>query len=257
MVFKKEFLMKIRNIYFQLLFVLIIILSLTSCGVNGPGSNLTQQTSLPYPAVEAPYPSPNQSTALAESRLAVTLSSSFAATSSAFPIPTPYLQPTDTYSEHDPVCFVDPSHRFSLVIAPGWYASPMGGHSVTLYNYDYRHIAEQDDVFSNGGMKVSLDVLDVVQGTNFDQYVEDRIEVEQQAAENRLIVTDPISYTLGAYSGVAFTFSGYGLDVMEIILKDGNRIAIIGLMPANSPALPEAMSILSSLDLSGLESCTK
>jgi hypothetical protein len=247
--------------YLHLLFVLIS-LSLVSCRTREPKSNHSPQSSYPFPGGVVAYPSAQQSTPIKGSLLETDQAYSLSATLTAIARPTITVPPTYTYSVNRSVCFIDPSLGFSLNLASGWYASSWydsntGVSSVTLFNYDYKNPTIPNEVIPKGGMKVSLDVLDLVQGTDFDQFVEDRIKDNESATDNRLNITNPISYTLGTYSGVAFSASGYGPDVMEIILINGNRIAIIGLMPADSPAMQEAISILSSLDLSGLEPCKK
>ncbi len=256
--------------HFHLFWVvgIVTLFSLVGCAKDIAKSNIA------YPGGETAYPSINQVTVGGEKSIAETAypplievtaggevwiaetqSASFAATMTAVPRPALTALPTDTYSENNPVCYIDPLSRFSLVVAPGWYATPLGGYALILYNYDYNDPGLQHDIFSKGGMKVSLDVVDLPPEKDFDQFVQDRIIVEKEGAEIQVTVTDPIRYTLSAYSGVTFTVSGYYPDVMEILLQSGNRIAIIGLMPANSPALTQAMSILSSLDLFNSESC--
>ena len=55
---------------------------------------------------------------------------------------------------------------------------------------------------------------------------------------------------LGRYEGVTFMRTGLDYTIMEIVLPlSGGRVMSISLRPADSPALAEALTMLSTMEI--------
>jgi hypothetical protein len=138
-----------------------------------------------------------------------------------------------------------------LQLLPGWHAA-VGGTTV-IVNYDETNLGSEGD-FPPGAMKIQIGVGVLEQGQTFEQWLSNWISVSVAAPPDSglspITATWPTRSTIGRYEGVTYFLNGQP-RVQEIILplNDG-RIIIIGLTPADSPALPEALSILSPLNVS-------
>jgi hypothetical protein len=165
-------------------------------------------------------------------------------------MPSPQPTPSPT-PEGIPYLITDPVNHFSLILLPGWHAH-VGGTTV-IFNYDDENFGGEGN-FPPGGLKIQFGVGDLEPKQSFEQWlakwIASSIAPPPGSSSPSLTATEPRPYTLGKYRGVTY-FIDADPRIMEIVfpLTDG-RIMVIGLMPAGSLALPEALSILSTLDIS-------
>lgn len=186
------------------------------------------------------------------------------ATTAALMTAMPTLVPTLTPLPSGQRCYVDPVNNFTLLLNPGWQANPpptgAANGDTILYNYNVEAVGGSE--VGGGGdlpqdaMKIQMAVGELNTNQTFEQWLSDRINVYgTSAAPTPLTTTVPSPYTLGRYSGVSFLISGYGPNALEIALPINGSVAVIGLIPADSPTLPEAVSMLSTLNVSDVETC--
>jgi hypothetical protein len=172
----------------------------------------------------------------------------------AAPAATSTPSPTFTPLPSGQICYVDPLNHFSLLLSPGWFADPppspdaIGGATV-LYNYD---TTDGEGIFPPGSLKIQITSDELDAGQSFDQWLSDLIAFYTSSAEPiPLTATEPTPYALGQYEGVSFVLMGQDYSSLEIVLSlNGGRVLIIGLLPSDSSALSEGLSMLSSLDAS-------
>jgi hypothetical protein len=180
----------------------------------------------------------------------------------------PSSLPTDVtpspMSEHGvvgPGCFVDKTNHLSLQLASGWNAQTSGdfgyGGTTSLYNYGPDAVKSSRDAgsYPPGGVKVTISTTMLKSGQSFEDWLSG-----WSAPKTPGVILPPPDYqpyTLGKYEGVSRLVSNDTGGTLEIILplNDG-RVVVIGVSPADSPSLSDALSILSTLDVSGTDSCS-
>jgi hypothetical protein len=154
-----------------------------------------------------------------------------------------------------PQTIADPVNHFSLNLLSGWRASvpsPNALAGVTdIVNYDVETV-EDIHGYPLGGLKIQIGAGKLPSGQSFDQWLSDWLTYRTiEFPGPRPTPTEPIPYQLGSYEGVTFTRIGLDYPVMEIALPLSNeRVMSISLVPADSPALEEALSMLSTLEVS-------
>jgi hypothetical protein len=161
------------------------------------------------------------------------------------PTPTPTVTP-----EGAPVIITDPEGNFSLQLLPGWRAH-VGG-STSIKNYDDESLSDVH-TFPPGGLKIQMGVGKLPDGQSFEQWLSDWLTYRniEEFPGPRPTSTEPIPYQLGNYQGVTFMRTGLDYTIMEIVLPlSDNRVMAISLVPADSPALAEALAMLSMLEIS-------
>jgi hypothetical protein len=180
------------------------------------------------------------------------------------PAPTGTLPPQDEFV--GPACYVDPQQRITLSLPSGWYGSaPRDTGRVgaaSFFNFD-RAAVQYDHGFPlnlpENHIKIELTHVTLSEGQSFDTWV----QVAYTSATLNTVNPIPVTvtqlepYQLGAYQGYAFgaTDAG-GLNTQTIYLNLGAGKAIaIGLDPANSSALQDALQILETLNASGGATC--
>ncbi|HLB46157.1 MAG TPA: hypothetical protein VJL59_03935 [Anaerolineales bacterium] len=262
-----DFLQVVLGVAFLAVFalVLVVVFRAVSQGGVGGAPAATQpaqgypppQETVEIPATPSPlppgYPPPVtsaveatawHSTQVAQSTaLAATVAAEIIATSCA-PTPTPQGALVG------PQTIRDPGGHFSLTLLPGWYASAVGITVIT--NYDTEKISDVH-TFPSGGLKIQIGVGKLESGQSFEQWLSNWIAVSISPPPDSglpgLTATEPQPYILGNYEGVTY-FINDEYRIMEIVLPvRDRRVIIIGLTPADSPALTEALSMLASLEV--------
>ena len=182
------------------------------------------------------------------------------------PTPTPYPtpwppdftpSPTSTPSptpEGIPAIIYDPLNRFSVTLLPGWYAYTPDANAVagvtTISNYDKRLIDDPPP----GSLSIQISIGQLEPGQSFEQWLSNwrLIETSPEYGAFGVTLTEPRPYTLGRYDGVTFIGNAPNSpSVLEIdLLTSDGRVAVIGLSPADSPILTEALQMLSTIEIS-------
>lgn len=141
-----------------------------------------------------------------------------------------------------------PSGVFSLKLLPGWFA--LVGESMSIVNYDYAE-AEQLGTVPPGGLGIQIGVDRLLEGQTFEQWQARwvALETSPDVAWSGTVASSPSPYQLGQYTGSMFTLTGPFPTIIEIDLLSHGQIVIIGLAPADSPALQEALEMLATLEI--------
>lgn len=207
-----------------------------------------------YPPPQATLPAPEATTiqmtriAQATAMEAIEATRMAALTASApppIPTPGPLIGPQTIN---------DPLNHFSLQLLPGWYASTPDSNAVvgvtTISNYDMYRIDNRPP----GGMSIHISIGQLDTDQSFDQWLSERraLETSPEYGASGVTLTEPQPYVVGRYEGVTYTAydpSGEGTMVIYLLTND-RRIVGIDLRPVGAPALPEALSMLSALEIS-------
>lgn len=143
----------------------------------------------------------------------------------------------------------DDIHHFTIYLPPGWsYSlSPYGG-AMLLANYE-----NISDYLPDGGVLIELGAGAMPLGQTITQVVESRLAYERSFEDgiSDAVFSTPEPFTLGAYTGLSYVISPtFGIKIRTIFLesKDG-RLMGINIKPADSPALPEALQVLATVEL--------
>ncbi len=165
--------------------------------------------------------------------------------------PSPTITPTAT-SEGVPYVITDPLNRISLTVFPGWYSRTPSAVAVAgvtrLANYDVYHV----DPRPPGGLDIQISAGPLDPGQTFEQWVTEwRAHITSpEFNPYNVTLTEPQPYTLGTYQGVSFIGTGdSGVGTLEIDLHHEGWVVVIGLSPADSPVLPEALAMLATLTI--------
>ena len=156
-----------------------------------------------------------------------------------------------------PQTITDPAGHYSLGLRAGWWASL--GATTVLVNYDEDTIANVNK-FAPGDLKVQISVGRVQAGQSFDQWLSDWIAIETAPAPGsgkpNLAATMPVPFKLGNYDGFQFTIdSEYPITEVDLPIDDG-WVIIIGFTPSDSPAMSEALSMLTGIEILQIPSGT-
>lgn len=192
----------------------------------------------PFPGATATLSTPN-ATVMA----AVT---SFFATRNAGTTPLPLLSEGWVY---------DPLNHFKIQVPAGWYAYTPSAGAVSGVTRINNYSSSQNE--PPGWVTIQLSAGNLAPGQTLEQWMQAWRETRLQA-EDRLVeitLTEPEPIQIGAYHG--FSYFGippadleFNVSTWEIDLAaaDG-RIMVIGIKPADSPAVPEALRLLDTLDI--------
>ena len=174
---------------------------------------------------------------------------------SPLPTPTATSEPTATSTPLPDGLIYDPVNRFSVKLLPGWYANTPDANAIigvtTISNYDMDRIDNRPP----GGVSIHISVGQLDAEQSFEQWLSDRRarETSPEYGAGGVTLTEPQPYTLGRYTGVTYTaldsFSNEGVMIIYLLTSD-RRIVGIGLRPADSPVLLDALSMLSTVDVS-------
>jgi len=180
-------------------------------------------------------------------------------TPTLYPTPwPPYFtpEPTTTSTPLPDGLIYDPLGRFSLKLLPGWRASVPSANAVSgatvIINYDDENLGGEG-AFPPGALKIQIGAGKLPAGQSFEQWLSDWLTYRtvEEFPGPRPTATEPMPYQLGRYEGVTFFRTGLDYTSMEIVLPlSDERVMAIGLVPADSPALSEALLMLSTLDVS-------
>lgn len=175
--------------------------------------------------------------------------------STSEPLHTPVSPPASTPTLEGATCFINQIAGFTLQLPSGWYIEgPWDTEFQNLfYNYDPNLYGSEGN-FPPAGQKIDLNVSPLETGISFEQWLAERRNNESSAGPVEIQLSEPVPYTLGKYTGVAYTATGYG-DVFIIHLSGDQKLISIGLWPAGSSAQQEALAMLATLDVSGNGTC--
>ncbi len=222
--------------------VAVFVLALTALFNGNPSATRSQLSPLPTATAPiSPLPTPIVTSGPTPTPYPTPRPRDFTPSPSPTPSPTP---------EGAPVIITDPEGNFSLRLLPGWRAY-VGGTTVII-NYDDENLGGEGN-FPPGALKIQIGVGKLEPGQSFEQWLSDWMAISTSFPPDfpqpTLTATDSQPYTLGRYEGVTY-FINSEPRVLEIVLpvSDGRAI-VISLTPADSPALSEALSMLSALDI--------
>jgi hypothetical protein len=185
------------------------------------------------------------------------------------PYPSPAdSQPTSPQKLTGPTCYTDGLNQFSLQLPTGWRASippdinAVGGASI-FYNYAL------DEVESNHGavelptnaVKVQITSVKLADDETFEQWIDASIQSPNSSELSKqytTTTTTPYPYEIAGYTGMAYSMQDFsGTNMLIINLQvDNDRVLIVTIMPASSPALSDALSMLSSLNTKDFGTCS-
>ncbi len=218
--------------------------------------------------------SPAQEVNLVASPVIATLPTPVIITSEPLQIPTPtlavpapqtdangYPVPSSVPSTNTPMpdgatCFVNRIAGFTLQIPSGWFMNePWDTEFINVFTNYAPKIAGSGGGFLPGEQKIDIMVfpLELEEGISFEQWVEEERMKERLSHPLPGELSEAVPYTLGSYSGVAYSIhSGTG-----IVLTDAGqeKVISISLYSEDTSAQSEALEILSTLDTSGNETC--
>jgi hypothetical protein len=161
--------------------------------------------------------------------------------------------------ENGKTCYVDRVNEFSLELPAGWYTTPpdrladppIGDHSTTIFNYKDRWGGSD---FLPGEIKLTIQKLSIGPDQTLQGWIAERVSLYRDQKEPLTQASDPIHYQLRDYPGYAFTISALG-EAQEIAIADNSHAVLINILPVDSSAYEEAISILKTIKLSVFETC--
>ncbi len=229
---------------------LIAVFQAARGGAPVPALQVTVQTTEGYPPlpdvtiVPQGYPLPTPAPTLSPPEVTATWGAWIAEATASVPTPLPTPGPLI-----GPQIIYDPSGQFTMTLLSGWRAY-VGGTTVII-NYDDEQLSDVH-TFPPGGLKIQIGVGELDPGESFEQWLSNWIAISLSPPPDsglpNLTATEPQPYTLGNYDGVTYIINDE-YSIMEIVLSlSAERVMVIGLTPADSPALPEALSMLSTVE---------
>ncbi|MGQ0602519.1 MAG: hypothetical protein ACT4QE_12595 [Anaerolineales bacterium] len=147
-----------------------------------------------------------------------------------------------------PQIIYDLEGQYSLQLFQGWQAY-LGGTTIAV-NYDF-DVALPPDTFPPNGLKIQIGIGRLEEGQSFEEWLVSWRAISTAFDElvPTLEATEPQPITVGAYEGITYFIEDRD-RVKEIILpQEDGRVVIIGLTPADSPAMQEALSMLATLNV--------
>lgn len=180
---------------------------------------------------------------------------------STSPYPAPIEQTTTPATSHQknfvgPDCLVDKSKKLALFLPEGWHGD-ISLNLISITNYDpnslqYDHGKPINIPTDHIKIEVYVFVLDP--GQTLDQYLSTQKAqaTNQDNTRPALTFSENSPYKLGKYDGVAYAVtdsSGWNSRTITARVNDDKGIAV-SIFPADSQAFAEALSILSTLDVS-------
>jgi hypothetical protein len=152
--------------------------------------------------------------------------------------------------------YTDPLYNYQIAIPTDWRVSPTPADALygaaIFYNYDPDYA---DDVghLPPDALKIQIGVAPLLARESFQDWVAKwayfEIDNDASAGLKLAIHDDPAPVAVGPFEGFAYTInSPYRPSVLEINLQlSSQQVMVIGLSPADSPAIPVAMEALSSI----------
>jgi hypothetical protein len=161
------------------------------------------------------------------------------------PTPGPVVGPRSVY---------DPLNRFSITLLPGWYAYTPDAKAIagvtTISNYDMNLVDNRPP----SGLSIQISIGQLSADQTFEQWLSywRALETSPENGSFGVTLTEPESLMLGRYKGVRFVGKSLNSgDTLEIdLVTNDNRVAVIGVSPADSPLLSEVLSMLSTIEIS-------
>ncbi len=221
-----------------------------------PPPERNTKTPLPYPWPSTPVPGMQETEEASWYATQTAFNRKWQQTSTA--LVNNYLPPIGWDMRlQGPVCFRDPIARYTLRIENGWTAETSTG-SASLFITNYRperirsyHGAPQG--LPEDAIKIQMSIYKPEGEFSAEQFTRDSIDGMLKSDSLGVItIYGPLAYQPGDYPGFIYATIQYD-PVITINLDLGQRgilLTSIFFYTENISALPEAMAILSSFDLS-------
>lgn len=256
--------------------ILILVFQGMSGGGRAPLALQTEPVGYPLPGTAAPVPSPTElpqgypPPPSPPPTLSLTEAAAYQATMEAVATAHTEKRKADATASAPAIftplpdgrlCYIDSLNRFSLLLPIGWQTDPPPSENAiasatVIYNYDARKLGNEGG-FPLDGLKIQISSSRVSEGQSIDRWVQDLISLYTSSENSApLTATQPIPYTIASYDGLSFIFTGQGFSSMQIVLPVSDaRVLIIGLMPTESSALQDGLTMLATLNASGEAAC--
>jgi hypothetical protein len=236
--------------FLSLVVLLLVWMALLSCKPEG-NRVLDPQTGTLVSPVQTPAPIATGFVSPIPTPLASATPNLVFLTPAPWDIITPGPTATSTPPPDKQTFYENESH-YSLKLPTGWYAYNAHGGEDLVTNYDVNAVTDLNR-FEPGNLKIDIGVGKLSAGQSLQQWVADRISVNTASSPDSPMppatATEPEAYTLGHNEGLAYYIDSKQLRIMEIILPWGDHgVMVIDVMPADSSALPEALSMLSTIN---------
>lgn len=180
-----------------------------------------------------------------------------------YPAPETQLNSSASYRKFSgPACLVDTAAGLAVRLPIGWYGNS-SPNIIEITNYDPDKLIFQHGAALNmpaDQIKIELYVFEMDPGISMDQYITaEKFRVLQGDDINPSITwskNSPIK--LGKYEGVTYFITVDGdWSSQGISIRVSDKKAIkFNIFPSDSPALKDAVAILSHLDASDHPKCT-
>lgn len=248
----------------------ILIFPTLSRGLQAPSTAISQSTQADSTPTPAGYPGPEVSALLTAQAVPTQ-------TPEGYPGPEATVSPADadatlaaivatmwaeaTASAQGPTAtpivlvgprtIVDSTGQYSFELPEGWWATALAGTSLTNYGGDKLTDVNQ---FPPGGMKVDIGI-DSLNGRTVNEWLAYFMALAVEG-ENALLegsgsdmtFTEVQALQLGPHSAYEYYMTTPQQVVYrQIAIPQDDRIIIIGIRPVDSPAMDEALLILSTL----------
>ncbi len=179
------------------------------------------------------------------------------------PLPTPLPTVPDGRR-----CYIDSVNGFSVLLGPGWYIDPVSGSAPNtasiLWNTDPTQQSSNvpgarsgEGDFAPGQLKIQINSVKVQAEQSLGDWVKDLIA--RNTSKDAPIPTKastPTSYSIGRYTGLAYTFeSGISKSFHIALSVDEARILLIAIWPADSKAMNDGLALMSTLDTATSSTC--
>ena len=173
------------------------------------------------------------------------------------PHPTTKTQQARANDESN-LTYIDPLYSYSLILPKDWYASSPPLLNDILYgvsifiNYNPDELSDHK-VQPEGGLKIQIGIGKLRVGYSLNDWILERIAEEttsEAVKEFGYISSEPEIIQIDGNSRSVFMFAAKDKPhILEINLLTDDQITSIGVTPADSPYIEEALQIISSLDL--------
>ena len=196
----------------------------------------------------ATFVSPTQTAVVLLTPVA-TLSPTATIIDTPLPLSTPVILTESSTSTANQIFLCDALNQFKLYYPEGWSASvPSADARIGMTVITNNNPIAGNDMAEAGQIKIQIGSADIVPGT-FNTWVYEQLEivVNDTPGSNPHLHTEPSPYELGKYNGFTYTVEDRQPIMIVSLLANEEHVIQVGIAPANSPHLDEALSILATL----------
>jgi hypothetical protein len=239
--------------FLSLVVLLLVWMALLSCKPEG-NRVLDPQTGALVSPVQTPTPTATVFVSPIHTPLASATPNLVFLTPAPWDIITPPAPSPTSGPVIGPQTLYDPLNHFSINLLPGWYAYAPDAKAIagvtTISNYDMNLI----DSRPPNGLSIQISVGQLGVEQTFEQWLSNwrTLETSPENGAFGVTLTEPKPFMLGRYQGVSFIGKVLnGPDTLEIdVVTSDNRVAVIGVSPADSPLISKVLSMLSTIEIS-------